>query len=385
MAEGEIQKIDPETEFLASKRTSGNEWETFKENVRPLKRGRNVNLLNHALNSHTHNHLKKSLLQHRTKLIQAIDQYQGHDPLLPWLQCIKWIQEAFPPGGDSSGLVVIYEQCVRAFWHSERYKDDLRYLKVWLEYADNCYDAEVIYAFLDANEIGKTHSNFYISYALHLESKNKFKAANQTFELGISRNAQPVDKLKAAYRKFLARSMARPKAVDDSVEKLAPTRSFGTVLAKGENRASLSSLNVKCDPSARNDRTRAAQLSIYKDSAATGDTGPHQPELSHSWHTLGARADRNKENNAIPGKWKSYKIPQRPGTRAGGATATATASACIPVFVDEECQDSQSLKAEGGKSSSLKIRQEDDKELKRETELLRKNPLRNFPQNSLPR
>jgi len=47
---------------------------------------------------------------------------------------MKWVQEAFPPGGDSSGLVVIYEQCVRAFWHSERYKEDLRYLKVWLEY-----------------------------------------------------------------------------------------------------------------------------------------------------------------------------------------------------------------------------------------------------------
>lgn len=47
---------------------------------------------------------------------------------------MKWVQEAFPPGGDSSGLVVIYEQCVRAFWHSDRYKEDLRYLKVWLEY-----------------------------------------------------------------------------------------------------------------------------------------------------------------------------------------------------------------------------------------------------------
>ncbi|XP_020237517.1 mitotic spindle checkpoint protein BUBR1 [Cajanus cajan] len=381
MAEGEIQKVDPETEFLASKRTSGNEWEIFKENVRPLKRGRNVNLLNHALSSHTHHTLRKTLLQQRRKLIEAIDEYQGHDPLLPWLQCIKWVQEAFPPGGDSSGLVVIYEQCVRAFWHSDRYKDDLRYLKVWLEYADNCFDADVIYAFLDANGIGKTHSNFYISYALHLESKNKFKAANQTFELGISRNAEPIEKLKASYRLFLARSMARPKAIDDSVEKLAPTRSFGTVLAKGDNRdrAPLSTLN--CDPSAKNDRTRAAPLSIYKDSVATGDTGPHQPDLSHSWLTLGARADRNKENNAIPGKWKSYKIPQRPGTRTGGATA----SAFIPVFVDEECQDSRSLKAEDRKSSSLKIRQEDEKELKRETELLRKNPLRNFPQNSLPR
>lgn len=54
-------------------------------------------------------------------------------------RCIKWVQEAFPPGGDHSGLVVIYEQCVRTFWHSDRYKDDLRYLKVWLEYVRSFY------------------------------------------------------------------------------------------------------------------------------------------------------------------------------------------------------------------------------------------------------
>lgn len=120
MAEAEIKNttIDPESEFLASKRTNGNEWEIFKENVRPLKRGRNVNLLNHALKSHTHTHLKKSIVQHRRfilslylflslffllflisssshfwvpfdrKLIEAIDEYQGDDPLLPWLQSV---------------------------------------------------------------------------------------------------------------------------------------------------------------------------------------------------------------------------------------------------------------------------------------------------------
>jgi checkpoint serine/threonine-protein kinase len=69
MAECEIQKIDPETEFLLTKKETGNEWETFKENVRPLKRGRNVNILNNALKSNTDNHLKKSLLDQRRFLL----------------------------------------------------------------------------------------------------------------------------------------------------------------------------------------------------------------------------------------------------------------------------------------------------------------------------
>ena len=53
--------------------------------------------------------------------------------------------------------------------------------------AEHCSDAEVIYNFLDANDIGKTHSAYYMAYALHMESKSKMKAANDIFNLGISR------------------------------------------------------------------------------------------------------------------------------------------------------------------------------------------------------
>jgi checkpoint serine/threonine-protein kinase len=53
--------------------------------------------------------------------------------------------------------------------------------------AENCGDAEIIFSFLEANEIGKSHAVYYISYALHLESKNKMKLANEFYNLGISR------------------------------------------------------------------------------------------------------------------------------------------------------------------------------------------------------
>lgn len=110
--EDAIQELDPETEFLFSKRKTQNDWELFKENVRPLKRGRNISILNNALKSHTDNHVKKSLLEDRRfsafylpftpmvlvafslsvlhysfrKLIEAIHDYKGDDPLQPWLE-----------------------------------------------------------------------------------------------------------------------------------------------------------------------------------------------------------------------------------------------------------------------------------------------------------
>lgn len=68
----EIERLDPETEFLLSKRQTGNEWELFKENVRPLKRGRKVGILNDALKSHNDNHLKKSLLENRRFVFRSL-------------------------------------------------------------------------------------------------------------------------------------------------------------------------------------------------------------------------------------------------------------------------------------------------------------------------
>ncbi|XVF24493.1 hypothetical protein REPUB_Repub13aG0132800 [Reevesia pubescens] len=376
--------MDPETEFLTSNRETGNEWELFKENVRPLKRGRNVDLLNHSLKAHNNHQLKKSLLDNRRRLIEAIDEYKGDDPLQPWIDCIKWVQESFPPGGDFSGLVLIYEQCVRAFWHSDGYKDDLRYLKIWLEYAEHCSDAEVIYGFLDANDIGKTHSAYYISYALHMESKSKMKAANEIFNLGISSNAQPIEKLKDAYKKFLARSMRRPNASEEELkEDDLQVRSFGTLLARGENQRQAGKAFDLGRNKLKPDQVSRTPLSIYNDNVDVMRGHHSKPKTdSNSWHTLGVRAERNKENNAMPAKWTSYKIPQRPGPRNIGAVA----SAHIEVFVDEECKEKPKEDDEKDRrSSSLQLRELDGPNIKKETELLRENPLRNFPSNSLPR
>ncbi|XP_024991608.1 mitotic spindle checkpoint protein BUBR1-like [Cynara cardunculus var. scolymus] len=375
--------MDPETEFLASKQQTGNEWELFKENVRPLKRGRNVKLLNHSLKSHSDIHVKDSLLDTRRNLIRAIDEYEGEDPLHPWLDCIKWVQDAFPPGGDGSGLVVIYEQCVRSFWHEERYKDDLRYLKVWLEYAESCADAEVVYKFLDTNKIGQTHSIFYISYALHLESNNKIVTANDIYDCGISRNAQPIEKLKSAYKKFFARSMNRPKATaEESLETHQPARSFGTVLARGGSGNQILEGSEISKKRSQQEGAIGAPLKVFKDTSTGSRSSMHQseslkPDLK-PWHTLGARAERNKENKAIPAKWTSNKIPQRPGHRIGAATTP-----CIEVFVDEESSEPHNMGSEGGRSSALQLKDKVGQELKKETELLRENPLRHFPPSSL--
>ncbi|MCL7046615.1 hypothetical protein MKW94_003736 [Papaver nudicaule] len=376
-----ISTLDPETAFLLSNKTTGNEWELFKENVRPMKRGRNVTVLNEALKSQTDNHLKKSLIEERRRLITAIDEYKGDDPLKPWIECIKWVQESFPTGGDCSGLVVIYEQCVRTFWNMEKYKEDRRYLKVWLDYAENCADAEVIYKFLQSNGIGQSHSSYYISYGLYLESKNKLKTANEIFNLGMERKAQPTEKMEASFRKFFTRSMRRPQApAEEPEDSHLPHRSFGTVLTTGEARRQLKQKTDLANKKLKIDRCPST-ISIYKDTDASAAPS-HQPEIlknDKKIFSLGTRGERNKENTAIPAKWTSTKIPQKPVSRAVPA-----ASACIEVFVDEECAESAKVTRDG-KSSLKQLKKVDGAELKKESELLKANPLRNFPAHSLPR
>ena len=57
-----------------------------------------------------------------------------------------------------------------------------------------------------------------MAYALHMESKSKMKTANDIFNLGISNNAQSIEKLRNAYKKFLTRSMRRTKASEEELK-----------------------------------------------------------------------------------------------------------------------------------------------------------------------
>ncbi|KAL0836916.1 hypothetical protein Bca101_088806 [Brassica carinata] len=292
------------------------------------------------------------------ELIEDIDEYDGDDPLFPWIKCVKWVQEAFPPGGECSGLLVIYEQCVRKFWHSDRYKDDLRYLKVW------------------------TLGLYYRDFGLHMEFKGKVKTANEIFNLGISRNAKPVEKLNDAYKKFIVRTMRRIKTVDDEPkENDLPSRSFGTVLYRKANFRTTSKENKAESVSSLIIISSKAPLAVYKDTTTADQTESDKSKLEFgSWLMLGGRAERNKENNALPGKWAAFKVPQKPIVR--------TDASSFKVFVDEEeCIDSEGLEKRKkietiSPSSSNVLPLNDGREIKKETELLRQNPLRHFSRNS---
>jgi hypothetical protein len=47
---------------------------------------------------------------------------------------IKWTKETFSAGGHKSELLPLLERCTREFHQDARYKNDIRYLRVWIQY-----------------------------------------------------------------------------------------------------------------------------------------------------------------------------------------------------------------------------------------------------------
>jgi checkpoint serine/threonine-protein kinase len=62
------------------------DWEQSKENILPLKKGRNVAILQDALQNEAECNQNRKIEQQRQMWEEKINNYQGNDPLQIWLQ-----------------------------------------------------------------------------------------------------------------------------------------------------------------------------------------------------------------------------------------------------------------------------------------------------------
>ncbi|KAK9131833.1 hypothetical protein Scep_011361 [Stephania cephalantha] len=106
---------------------------------------------------------------------------------------------------DSDHLDRLLEDCVMKFKDYARYRDDLRFLKIWLLYADAIQDFRTVFAIMQEERICVSFALLYISYALFLEAKGKFVEADGIYQMGVSRNAQPIGELKRFHAEFRGR------------------------------------------------------------------------------------------------------------------------------------------------------------------------------------
>ncbi|KAH7106274.1 hypothetical protein BKA62DRAFT_686522 [Auriculariales sp. MPI-PUGE-AT-0066] len=314
-------RAPPMDDFNSTPIVDGSILEASKENIQPLARGRRATALSAALSTPHKDrgaHLKQERERMRAELDAAIE--EEDDPLAAYIRFVDWTIESYPQGHNSdSGLISLFHEATHAFKDDDRYKNDIRYLKLWIMYSAQVEKPVDIFKFLVANDIGSMYALLYEEFALALERDGSREDAEDTYRLGINRRARPLERLEVRYKEFTLRMMSGvvPPAPEPPAPSTAPTKKRK---ALGQVKSSVPLSSTAPGPQA----TTNARLQPFVD----GEEGPVQ-EPGNEWPEFGTRAGRVKEN-------------QREVSRAGDAPyklsrpPIRTASAPIIPFCDEE-------------------------------------------------
>ncbi|KAG0149321.1 hypothetical protein CROQUDRAFT_653896 [Cronartium quercuum f. sp. fusiforme G11] len=162
-------------------------------------------------------HLDRLNLLERLERGESIDDPQLaaellDDPLDVYLLYVRWALDTFSSDEAASKekLLPILEKSTRKFVNNIKYRNDHRYLKLWALYARQCsrIGSTKIYEYLSSNQIGIFWSMFYEEWANAIESAfGDLKQVERVYDLGISREAQPLKRLEKR-KKMLAKKIA---------------------------------------------------------------------------------------------------------------------------------------------------------------------------------
>src|SRR5258708_19188368 len=100
---------------------------------------------------------------------------------------------------NNSKYLMSLERCTQLFFSDKRYKNDIRYLRIWLTYAKHCKQPRDIFDFLEAHGVGKELAVFYEEWSKVLISIGDVEGGRTVLEKGIDAGAQPLERLKRTF------------------------------------------------------------------------------------------------------------------------------------------------------------------------------------------
>lgn len=293
--------------------------ENQKENIQSLPSGRSAKALAQLytppLSSGTGKIPSPSQLQdsHNEKRqefekeLQAID--ESDDPLDVYDRYVRWTLDVYPSAQNTpqSQLCPLLERATKAFQSSSHYKNDPRYLKLWLHYIRLFSDApRETFAYLARHNIGDGLALFYEEFAAWLETAGRWKQAEEVYALGIEREARPMERLIRKYGEFQHRFESRPQDATEPSSPALPT--VRPALAAKIDPFSHAS-STPTDPQAQShsrvgggtSKSGKPKLAIFSD----GDEPPKPGSSGSSkgWDSIGSLADRKKENTTEARPW----------------------------------------------------------------------------------
>lgn len=239
---------------------------------------------------------------------------ESDDPLDVFDRYVRWTFDAYPSAQATpqSQLHTLLERATKAFIGAAQYKNDPRYLKLWLHYIHFFCDApRETFVFLSRHGIGEGLALFYEEYAEWLEGAGRWAQAEEVYKLGIERDARPVQRLVRKFGEFEKRRAAQPDGSDEPSSPALPSvrpalaakiDPFAAATRAADPQAPRPNSGVG-GPSSK---PAKAKLAIFSDADAA------QPAMSSTsasgggskgWDTIGSLADRKKENTMEPKPW----------------------------------------------------------------------------------
>ena len=127
----------------------------------------------------------------------------GTDPLIHWLGYVRSHRDARP--SDSGGEFLLLERTVRALAPFPRYRDDVRFVRACVLYADRTSAPGDVFRFLHGEGIGSRTALFWVAWAWVAEKADDFKFAEKVFLKGIRKGARPARLLEERHKQFQRR------------------------------------------------------------------------------------------------------------------------------------------------------------------------------------
>lgn len=291
--------------------------ETQKENIQSIPGGRSAKQLSSICAplaaqkspppSETQN-IKDVMRQEYEKELSLIG--EADDPLDIYDRYVKWTMDAYPSaqGTAESHLLPLLERATKAFLNSAQYKNDSRYLKLWLLYIRFFTDSpRETYAFLAKHNVGEMLALFYEEFAAWLENAGRWVQAEEVYLSGIDKEARPAERLIRKFGEFQNRRETKGSEQDGPTSPAMP-KIRPALAAKLDPFAGASD---EADPQAR-DRAAAAagvragkpgraKMSIFAD----GDEPPPpgSSDSNSGWDSIGSLKERRKENTREAKPW----------------------------------------------------------------------------------
>ena len=264
---------------------------------------------------------------------------ESDDPLDVFDRYVRWTLDAYPSAQATpqSQLHTLLERATKTFIGSNQYKNDPRYLKLWLHYIQFFSDSpRETFVYLSRHGIGEGLALFYEEYAAWLEGAGRWAQADEVYKLGIEREARPQQRLIRKFGEFEQRRAQQADAGDAPSSPALPT--IRPALAAKVDPYAAAAAAAR-DPQAPRQhggvggpasKPGKAKMAIFSDAEAPAPALSSRAPDSKGWESIGSLADRKKENVVEPKPWAGE-------TLSAGGKKSSTKMAVFRDAVSRDC------------------------------------------------